>query len=682
VVAAPTGVAAINAHGVTLHSLFQLPFGIIVPDTNIGFGKDFLVKNHPLLSKIHYSREKAELLQELELLIIDEASMVASYTVDAIDTLLRYIRRRPLEPFGGVQILFIGDLHQLPPVVKNDEWEILKEFYPSIFFFDSNILRTNIPVIIELKEIFRQKDENFIRILNGIRNNNISAEDFDILYTRIKRDFMPGENEGYITLTTHNIQADEINHRKLNILAGRSCVFQAKIEEEFPENIYPAERELRLKEGAQVMFLKNDLEGRKYFNGKIGIVTELDEERIKVKCEGDNSEITVKPSEWQNIVYKLNPETKEITEEILGTFTQYPLRLAWAITIHKSQGLTFDRIIINAERAFAKGQVYVALSRCTSLEGLVLKGPIHRNFLGAHKDFKEWEERNKTEDLSIRLIESRQGFILREIQNIFIWKNLYLKLLDLKEFFLVNQDKINSDSISWITTLILEEKRLYDVSLKFQEVIAKLGNKNESLEENSMLQKRLMDGARYFYDELLKWEVQFINHPLEAETKRIAKRIDDLLTRINYDLSNIQQKIKFCRNGFVLNDYLLHRKSFSGNPKRIRSTYSKKKVAKGSSIHETVNLLRDGKSIQQIAIERNLVPGTIESHLSKAIIQGLIRIEEIMPMDEVEKIAKYFPENLSETQLSIIKIKMPEDISYGKLRMVSAWLTSKEGNIR
>ncbi|HSD62249.1 MAG TPA: helix-turn-helix domain-containing protein [Ignavibacteriaceae bacterium] len=677
VVAAPTGVAAINAHGVTLHSLFQLPFGFIPPGINMGFGVNIPVRNHPLLSKIHYSKEKLNLLQSLELLIIDEASMVASYTVDAIDTLLRYIRRRPQESFGGVQILFIGDLHQLPPVVKNEEWEILKEFYSSIFFFDSNILRENIPVIIELKEIFRQKDEKFIEILNGIRNNTISAEDFSILYTRIKRDFIPGDNEGYITLTTHNYQADEINFRKLNFLHGRSCTFQAEINGEFPEHFFPAERELLLKTGAQVMFLKNDTEGKKYFNGKIGIVTKLNDECIKVKCENENYEIEVKPSEWQNISYKIKPDTKEITEEILGTFSQYPLRLAWAITIHKSQGLTFDKIIINAERAFAKGQVYVALSRCTSLDGLVLKGPVYRNFLGAHKDFEDWEKKNKDANLSDKLIEARQRFILQEIQNIFSWKNLYDKLMDLKKLLLEDQENINIESISWVTALISEEKKLYEVSKKFQEVISGLSKKNESLEENSILQKRLKDGANYFYDELIKWEVQFLNHPLEAGTRKSAKKVDELLGQINLELDEIQQKIKYCGNGFSLNDYLQLRKSLTSKAKIIRSSYSKKKIVKGSSVLETINLFRKGISIELIAKERNLVPGTIESHLAKGIVEGLIQIEEIMPREEAEKIAKYFPQNPEEVQLSIIKIKIPDDVTYGKLRMVSAWLSTR-----
>ncbi len=373
VVAAPTGVAAINAHGVTLHSLFQLPFGIILPEKNLIESGTGNVRNHSLLSRIHYNKEKLKLLRSLELLIIDEASMVASYTVDAIDTILRYIKQKVYQSFGGVQILFIGDLYQLPPVIKQGEWEILKQYYSSIFFFNSFVLRINVPVIIELKKIFRQKDDKYIEILNGIRDNNITEENFKLLNANINRNFIPKEHEEYITLTTHNYQADEINKRKLSNIPERAYFFQSEVINDFPEHLFPAENELKLKAGAQVMFLKNDIEGKKYFNGKLGIIKELNEHCIRVKCKDNNDEIDLKKSEWQNINYKINSETNEITEEILGSFIQYPLRLAWAITIHKSQGLTFDKIIIDAENAFAKGQVYVALSRCTSLEGLVLK---------------------------------------------------------------------------------------------------------------------------------------------------------------------------------------------------------------------------------------------------------------------------------------------------------------------
>jgi Helix-turn-helix domain/PIF1-like helicase len=691
VVAAPTGVAAINARGVTLHSLFQLPFGIILPDSLIPktesktFDKSFGTSplnlspkaNNSLLSKIHYSKEKLNLLQNIELLIIDEASMVASYIVDAIDTILRYIRRSPYLPFGGVQVLFIGDLHQLPPVVKKEDWEILQDFYPSIFFFDSHVLQDSIPVIIEMTEIFRQKDAKFIEVLNGIRNNNISDENFKLLNSRINRKFMPLDNEGYITLTTHNYQSDEINKRKLSSLKVGAHIFHAEINDEFPENNFPAEKELVLKSGAQVMFLRNDMEDKLYFNGKIGTITELDRNYIRVKCKDDPYEIEVKKCEWQNIRYKVNPDTKEVTEEILGTFIQYPLRLAWAITIHKSQGLTFDKLIIDAEKAFATGQVYVALSRCTSLEGLVLKSPVYRNFLGAHKDFKEWKSKNLNVNLHNLFNDSRQDFIIQELQSIFTWQNWHYELTILNELLLENRTKIKAESIQWIDGLMNRQKELSEVSEKFKKIIHQFYKENSSVERSNDFQKRIKEAANYFHDEINKWKEIFSNHSLAVETKKLSRKIDSPLQEINSMINEILYKINYCKNGFLLDDYLKNGKSFhakvSGDVyENIKSSYNK--TLKVNTVEETVRYFREGKNIEQIAKERNLVNGTIEGHIAKAINQDLIELEEVMPLDEARNIAKFFPANLNDISLAAVKEKVPPEITYGELRMVLAWL--------
>ena len=677
VVAAPTGVAAINARGVTLHSLFQLPFGIIIPELDLIGTANITAKYHPLLSKIRYNKEKLNLLWSIDLLIIDEASMVASYTVDAIDSILRYVRRKPEQSFGGVQILFIGDLYQLPPVVKKEEWEILQQYYSSIFFFDSFVLRDNIPVIIELKEIFRQKDDKFIEILNGIRDNNISEGNFKLLNSRLKRNFLPLYNEEYITLTTHNYQSDEINQKKLSGIHEHSNIFYAEVTGEFPEHTFPAEKELRLKTGAQVMFLKNDNEGKKYFNGKIGIVTELDEGYIKVKCQDDLYEIEVKKSQWENIKYQIDPETKVITEEVLGTFIQYPLRLAWAITIHKSQGLTFNKVIIDAARAFTAGQVYVALSRCTSLEGLILKSPVYRNFLGAHKDFKEWENKNWDTNLLQLFTVARQDFILEELTNIFTWKNFYYEIKALNELLQENQTNINDESIPWIRKLIDKQKELNEITDKFKQTIIKLNKRNSFMEENELLQQRIKDGANYFYNELIKWIDCFYNHPLSIDTKKLSRKVDSKLEEIDLIIAEILQRIEYCKNGFLPDDYLKNMRSFNTeidteSSKKIKSTYRKK--IKQNTVLETIEYLHKGKNIEQIAFERNLTVGTIESHIAKAIKQDLLQLEEVMSIEEARNIAKHFPGNLDEFRLAPIKEKLPPEISYGKLRMVLAWL--------
>jgi hypothetical protein len=530
-----------------------------------------------------------------------------------------------------------------------------------------------------LKNIYRQKDDKFIEILNGIRDNNISEENLNLLRSRLIRNFIPKDSEGYITLTTHNLQADEINKSKLENLPSRKYSFDAEITGEFPEHIFPAEKELRLKPGAQVMFLKNDTEGKKYFNGKIGTVTEVNWDSIKVYCKDDRDEIVVKKSEWQNIKYKVDPETREITEEVLGTFIQYPLRLAWAITIHKSQGLTFDKVVIDAGRAFASGQVYVALSRCTSLDGLVLISPINRNSLASHTELNEWRSKYIAKNIHQQFAEAREEFILQELQNIFNWKNWYYKLKDLNEFLQENHENLPADATVWLNHLMTKQKTLYETSEKFKETLMRLKNENPDAERNIQLQKRIKDAAYYFYNEINVWRNLFFNNPVKVHTKKLAKPADRLISNINLLLSEILNDISYCKSGFILKDYLKNKKSFNTKTSLnaiplIQSTYAKDKTAKPDTVKETVKLLRQGKSIKQITAERNLVISTIEGHLARAIKQGLIQIDEVMSIDEAKKIAEYFPDNLEDARLTNIKEIAPQEISYGKLRIVLAWL--------
>ena len=363
IVVAPTGVAAINAGGMTIHSFFQLPFSPFVPGAKIE-------------SRFDFGKEKRKIIASLDLLIIDEISMVRSDLLDAIDSVLRKFRDR-YKPFGGVQLLMIGDLQQLTPVVTPDDERVLKPYYDTPYFFGSKALAQIEYVTIQLEKVYRQQDNVFLTLLNHIREGQPTTDDMTLLNSRYQPTFIPKPEDGYIRLTTHNQMANNYNESELKKLSGFPYTYQAKIEGTFPEYSYPTAEKLTLKEGAQVMFVKNDPSGEhRYYNGRIGHVTLVEANRLQVYCPGDAEAIEVEPLEWENSRYKLNDETREIETEVLGKFSQLPLRLAWAITIHKSQGLTFERAIIDASLSFAPGQVYVALSRCKTLEGMVLASQI------------------------------------------------------------------------------------------------------------------------------------------------------------------------------------------------------------------------------------------------------------------------------------------------------------------
>jgi len=361
VIVAPTGVAAINAKGVTIHSFFQMPFGPILPNQIANTSN----------AQRKFSKTKIDIIKSLDLIIIDEISMVRADLLDGIDQVMRRYKNRN-KVFGGAQILMIGDLQQLAPVVRPNEWSLLQQHYNTVYFFSSKAYQEANVVSIELKHIYRQKNEDFIKILNEIRTDTLSDASAEVLNKNYNPSFSPSKEEGYITLTTHNNRANLINNSELNKLKNRSYFFDAEISGKFNENAFPNSERLELKIGAQVMFIKNDSSPEKrYFNGKIGIVTDISKENVTVQCANEIDEIVTEKEMWDNVNYSINEETKAIKEDIIGSFTQIPLRLAWAITIHKSQGLTFERAIIDAEASFAHGQTYVALSRCTSLEGLV-----------------------------------------------------------------------------------------------------------------------------------------------------------------------------------------------------------------------------------------------------------------------------------------------------------------------
>jgi len=559
VVLAPTGVAAVNAGGVTLHSFFQLPFG---PQLPYDVERPSMAEGDEARAAAsrfqRFSREKINIIRSLDLLVIDEISMVRADLLDAVDTVLRRFRDRA-KPFGGVQLLMIGDLQQLAPVVKEADWEILKPYYDSAFFFSSRALQQTEFISIELKNIYRQQDQAFIRLLNHVRDNHLDADTLKELNRRYVPGVSPADSDGYITLTTHNFQAQEINVSKLNALKGKAGIFKAVVSGEFPEISYPTEAELLLKVGAQVMFVKNDISPLKlYYNGKIGTITKMTEDLVYVQCPGDDAPIAVGAAEWQNCRYALDDATKEIKETVIGTFTQHPLKLAWAITIHKSQGLTFEKAIIDARAAFAHGQVYVALSRCTSLEGLVLSSPLGPQAMKSNHAIKTFT----------RLIEENPP----GIEKLHAMKNAYQKtlVLDLFDFSSLPKRlgylrKLTREYQSSIDAGLMDaldqadhalKTEVVEVSVKFIKQALRYISENPDVENNPLLQERIMKACLYFAPRLTAILQTLPEREIETDNKTIRKSLQKALEEFRMDVFVKKTCLTACEKGFHTSTYL------------------------------------------------------------------------------------------------------------------------------
>ncbi len=470
VIVAPTGVAAINAGGVTIHSFFQLPFSPIVPPVKLKHGTDSLFDRSALLRNLNIDSEKRNIFRELQLLIIDEVSMVRADVLDALDTILRFFRNREDVAFGGVQVLLIGDLYQLPPVTQPNDWAILSPYYQSPFFFDSHAWRDAQPLYIELQKVFRQTDPEFVELLNRIRNADVTSSDLDRLNIRFDPTFEPERDSGYITLTTHNAKADAINDARLKKLDADEVVYHAEVEGEFPERSFPTDKQLVLKPGAQVMFIKNDVSHeRRYFNGKIGLVVDAVAGKILVRFPEEDNLLEVSRDSWRNVRYTFNPVTREVEEEVLGVFTQYPLRLAWAITIHKSQGLTFHNVVIDAGKSFAPGQVYVALSRCTALEGIVLYSRIHPGAIRCDERVREFSESERSVDeLDVLLGRDRLQFKVTQLLAIFDWGVVTEEIEKFREIVATGKSIDQAHAEEVLTNVADAVAEFQDVTLKFE----------------------------------------------------------------------------------------------------------------------------------------------------------------------------------------------------------------------
>ncbi len=703
IVAAPTGIAAINAEGVTLHSLFQLPFGAFVPsNTVLPEHLDFQVNTpRSMVSSFKMNRTKRNMLRELELLIIDEVSMLRADVLDAIDVIMRSIRRQRNVAFGGVQVLFIGDLLQLPPIVKANERELLSEFYTDMFFFNAKVLENDPPLYIELEKIFRQSDPKFITLLNHLRENNLSQEDVDCLNQYYQPGFRSKKNDGFIFLTTHNAKADKINKEELNKPKTQSYFFSAQVDGDFSERFYPVEEQLELKKGAQVMFIKNDYSGKgRYFNGKIGYVSQMDKDNITVSFTDKTPATSVDQYIWENKRYTLNKETNEIEEKIIGTFSHYPIKPAWAVTVHKSQGLTFDKAVIDVSRAFAPGQIYVALSRLTSLDGLVLSAPVPVKGFVQNENLLQFDQNKKDiQTLEIELHGEASGYIIETVMKAFMFQSL----VQLVGYHVNSYNKDEKKSAKqqhkeWAVALLNDTRPVKEVADKFLNQLKHItaNTKNDYL---PLLHKRLLSAKAYF-EPLLRDISGRINGQIKSLTgqKGIKSFLNELRDLERLYFSQLQQIYKAeaivdaaLKNVYITRESLKKSGLYDGREKAVKHADSKKNKPKAKSSSKdpkptkqntkeiSFNLFNSGKNIAEIAKERGLVVSTIEGHLAYYIRKGSLDIHKFLNKSQLKEILAKAAE-LEDSGLNPLKNALKNKFSYGELKMAVAyqWFTAKE----
>lgn len=683
-VVAPTGVAAINAGGVTIHSFFQLPFGTYLPTQKSVWGGDFqnIYNKNQLLGKLKLNSTKRDLMRELDLLVIDEVSMVRADTMDAIDAVLRSVRRRLYETFGGVQLLFIGDMFQLPPVIRDNEWELMSEYYNSPFFFDALSVREASPLYIELKKIYRQTDRDFISILNHVRNNNCTEEDLERLQQHFHPHFVPDRHEGFITLTSHNHKADTINQQELDRLPAPLHKLEAIIKHEFPDHAYPVEKDMFLKEGAQVMFIKNDKgEQRRFYNGKIGTIERIDihDQQIFVSFPGEKDLLQVEREVWRNIRYRYDNEQDEVNEEELGTFSQFPIRLAWAVTIHKSQGLTFSKAIVDAGQSFAPGQVYVALSRLTGLEGLVLKSRITPASIMTDERIISFAAQEESEDrMQLILEESQSIFTEQSLVQAFEWDKLTDAWQEHMEEFnhRILPDQMQAVQLSGQIQQSLLAQR--DTALKFGRLLQDLFREGKAA--YGRVHERTAAAAAWFTKDLSEQVIGKIKAHIEEEkiksrTKKYVKELRDLLLIMERKKLQVQQAAAITEGLAMALDreQLMERVSKLHTPVVVpKEDMQPAKTPAGESKRISLSLFREGKTIDEIAGLRGLVRGTIEGHLAEFIVTGEVDVKELVTAEKLAVILRELDRQPGATS-GDIREKIGSHYSFAEIRAAMAF---------
>ena len=708
VVVAPTGIAALNAGGVTIHSFFQMPFAAFIPDFGqppfVGQRTQFNTKT-TLLHNFFMHNKKKSIFLKLELLIIDEVSMLRADLLDAMDLILRKIRRNDT-PFGGVQVLFIGDLMQLPPIVKREEKPTLDKYYEGSFFFHAKVIQEQPPLYIELEKIFRQNDPEFIELLNNLRNNQISDENVDLLNNYVKPDFDTTKNEGFITLTTHNAKADEINDKALKALGGKSRNYDAKVAKKFPDHMFPIPKTMELKVGAQVMFIKNDMSfDKRYYNGKIGRITELSADEIRVTFPEEKLTITVEPYEWENVKFTLDEKSGEIKEETIGTFVHFPLKLAWAITVHKSQGLTFEKAVLDLSNVFASGQAYVGLSRLVSLKGLVLMSPIRLNGLKNDQHVVDYAKNKADEKLLTRKLElGTVLYLQKRLQKTFNWDATVSRWLSLEAAHKSAGPRSEmAKNKVWFEEQINALMSTLEPSRKFRSQLIKICQPDQM--DIEVLYERYEAAYSYFIktmEPIFKGNIkQILLLGKKSNVKQYSEdlgELDDLLTDVIMDLKKSRKLVQNLYNGKelskenILDDQIRNFKIAKiqvvkdeirrENPSlgELDDFYSEKKVAKKrenngkpkvTTFDKTLEMFEKGWKIKEIADERVLKEETIYNHLSRLIKDEKIEIDAVLDQEKIELLKEKLGTEIEGT-LTEAKEKVGKSISWEELKVYHA----------